>query len=318
MSCNTCQSKFSFFTRENGCPNCGFSYCSKCLKYKCQLSDNTVKKVCGPCYNKLMSDSRNSSENPSTNESPSQETCNTLMAPVDIEHKINALDNPVKPPIIIYKQGRWDKFKAGLDPADQAIVDRLRKLKDEDKRPPPPTTEEIRRRLALLKDEDPDQVQPTNIRHVDRRSDQEKSDDLIRQYLETLELSSTSDSTGDMEERLNKLKGINPPKSLSMTPDDDCDDETVTKKIIEKAIAEAALEAKYDDEELEEMEIEAPKENSDDDSSCVMCEQTKDLVQCTGCTGDLYCLICFEDNHDDFEMKKHKAVPFTERKRVPY
>ncbi|KAK0095158.1 hypothetical protein PV326_009075 [Microctonus aethiopoides] len=302
---------------KNGCPNCGFSYCSKCLKYKCQLSDDTVKKVCGPCYNKLMSNSRNSSENPSTNESPLTETCNTPMAPVDIEHKINALDNPVKPPIVIYKQGRWDKFKAGLDPADQAIVDRLRKLKDEDKRPPPPTTEEIRRRLALLKDQDPDQVQPTEIRRVDRRSDQEKSEDLIRQYLETLELSSTNDSTGDIEERLNQLKGINPPMS-SMTSDDDCDEEAVTKKIIEKAIAEAALEAKYDDEELEEMEIEASKENSDDDFSCVMCEQTKDLVQCTGCTGDLYCLICFEDNHDDFEMKKHKAVPFTERKRVPY
>lgn len=82
---------------------------------------------------------------------------------INLYFRINALDNPVKPPIVIYKQGRWDKFKAGLDPADQAIVDRLRKLKDEDKRPPPPTTEEIRRRLALLKDQDPDQVQPTEV-----------------------------------------------------------------------------------------------------------------------------------------------------------
>lgn len=41
-----------------------------------------------------------------------------------------------------------------------------------------------------------------------------------------------------------------------------------------------------------------------------MCEQTADLVQCTGCSGDLYCPVCFEDNHDDFELGKHKTVRF--------
>lgn len=47
-----------------------------------------------------------------------------------------------------------------------------------------------------------------------------------------------------------------------------------------------------------------------DHESCVMCEQTADLVVCKGCTGDLYCPICFKDNHDDFEMQKHRTVPF--------
>lgn len=56
----------------------------------------------------------------------------------------------------MYKHtNHWDKFKNDLEPVDQEIVERLRKLKEEDKT----TTlsvDEIRRRLALLKDEDTD------------------------------------------------------------------------------------------------------------------------------------------------------------------
>lgn len=68
---------------------------------------------------------------------------------------MDSLENPAKPPIVMYKHtNHWDKFKKGLEPADQEIVDRLQKLKEEDK-----TTalsvDEIKRRLALLKDEVP-------------------------------------------------------------------------------------------------------------------------------------------------------------------
>lgn len=71
-------------------------------------------------------------------------------------YRLDLLENPVKPPIVMYKHtNHWDRFKTGLEPADQEIVERLRKLKEEDK-----TTalsvDEIKRRLALLKDEDPD------------------------------------------------------------------------------------------------------------------------------------------------------------------
>lgn len=63
----------------------------------------------------------------------------------------------------MYKPGRWDQFKAGLDPVDQALVDRLSKLKDQDKQPSAPTTEEIQRRLAELKDQNPDRKPPINV-----------------------------------------------------------------------------------------------------------------------------------------------------------
>lgn len=56
---------------------------------------------------------------------------------------------------MIYKHtDHWDALKKGLEPADQQIVDRLRKLKDE-RNISVPTFDEIKQRLALLKDQDP-------------------------------------------------------------------------------------------------------------------------------------------------------------------
>lgn len=49
----------------------------------------------------------------------------------------------------------WDKFKTGMEPADQEIVDRLRRLKGEDNNVRLPSIEEIKKKLALLKDEEP-------------------------------------------------------------------------------------------------------------------------------------------------------------------
>lgn len=65
----------------------------------------------------------------------------------------------------MYRQGsKLDKLGAGLDPADQEIVNRLKKLRNEDKEVPLPTEDDIRRRLALLKDQDPNDVnKPINV-----------------------------------------------------------------------------------------------------------------------------------------------------------
>ncbi|XP_003694443.1 abscission/NoCut checkpoint regulator [Apis florea] len=306
MFCNICQTKFSFFTKEVACPGCDFSCCSKCLKYKFNIPDKGVKKICGRCFNKKNYSNKSSCYNNIKMLDEHEE----LMVPVDITKKLDSLENPAKPPIVIYKHtNHWDKFKNGLEPVDQEIVERLRKLKEEDKT----TTlsvDEIRRRLALLKDEDGDiNQQKINIHQVDIRTDQQKTDDLIEEYLKQLELSSSSDSVSEIQTRLRSLQGINKEHSIN----DINDENHVTNKLIAKALAEAELEKKYEEnmDKLEEMEIEEIKHINDEDEkpSCIMCDQTEDLEQCLGCHGDLYCAICFEDNHDDFEMKKHKREP---------
>lgn len=64
----------------------------------------------------------------------------------------------------------WDKFKTGMEPADQEIVDRLRKLKGEDDKVRLPSIEEIKRRLAILKDEEPEE-KTVNVRGYNRLDD---------------------------------------------------------------------------------------------------------------------------------------------------
>lgn len=63
------------------------------------------------------------------------------------------MENPSAPPITIYRQdAKIQALRSGLSPADQKLVDRLEKLKDDGKGPPP-SESEIRERLANLKGE---------------------------------------------------------------------------------------------------------------------------------------------------------------------
>lgn len=68
-----------------------------------------------------------------------------------LSRRLENLENPAAPPIVIYKQdSKISALKKGLSVADQELVDRLEKLKDDGKGPPPSETE-IRKRLANLK-----------------------------------------------------------------------------------------------------------------------------------------------------------------------
>lgn len=70
-----------------------------------------------------------------------------------IIRRLENLENPAAPPIIMYKQdSKILALRSGLSPADQKLVDRLEKLKDDGKGPPP-SESEIRQRLASLKGE---------------------------------------------------------------------------------------------------------------------------------------------------------------------
>lgn len=80
---------------------------------------------------------------------------------------MDSLENPARPPVVMYKlTNRWDQFKKGLEPADQEIVDRLQKLKVKEQNIPLPSVDEIRRRLALLKDQDPEASGNSNLTNV--------------------------------------------------------------------------------------------------------------------------------------------------------
>ena len=55
MACYGCAKDFSLFNRESACAQCGFGFCSGCVKQRAVLPGQGPKeqKVCGPCYTAL-------------------------------------------------------------------------------------------------------------------------------------------------------------------------------------------------------------------------------------------------------------------------
>ncbi|XP_011502524.1 PREDICTED: abscission/NoCut checkpoint regulator [Ceratosolen solmsi marchali] len=273
MSCNICQVKFSFFTQENGCPNCRFACCNKCLQYRYNLPNIGEKKICARCYNKLQMLKK---KHTLTEDIDISDELNKPLPPIDITKKLESLENPARPPIVMYKQSsKLDNLRAGLNPVDHEIINRLKKLKEEDKQLSVPSEDEIRRRLAILKDEDPDIVnRPTH--QIDIRTNQQKTDDLINEYLERINIAKSDDKTdSNIQARLDNLRGVDSSKyaKQSISDIEIDDDVTAVNKIIKKALAEAALEKKYGEEIRDEFEdpdsdlFDTGDEHSDDSSS---------------------------------------------------
>lgn len=57
-------------------------------------------------------------------------------------------------------------------------------------------------------------------------------------------------------------------------------------------------------------------DDSDNIDECSMCNEKKNLVFCTGCHGELYCRKCFMENHENFELRVHKALPKSNLKHL--
>ncbi|KYM97965.1 hypothetical protein ALC62_11311 [Cyphomyrmex costatus] len=242
---------------------------------------------------------------------------------VEYFNRLDLLENPIKPPIVIYKHtNHWDKLKMGLEPADQQIVDRLRKLKDEERNISLPTVEEIKQRLALLKDQNPETSGSNiiNVYQIDTRTDQEKAEDLIQEYLAPIELPSTSDLCEDIE-MVDSLQNDDNKSYFDQHMKQDID---IYKKLCNTTSSDSTELIN----KISAMEIKTPRnveeDNEDEDENeneCVMCSRTandSDLYKCAGCTDDLYCLSCFKDFHDEGEIiNNHKPVHFVKEAKLP-
>ncbi|VDL64404.1 unnamed protein product [Nippostrongylus brasiliensis] len=53
--CSNCRTKYSILNPEEGCSNCAFSFCRKCLPHRAILPQyaNKPVTVCRSCYEKL-------------------------------------------------------------------------------------------------------------------------------------------------------------------------------------------------------------------------------------------------------------------------
>ncbi|EGW09307.1 abscission/NoCut checkpoint regulator isoform X1 [Cricetulus griseus] len=130
--CYGCAVKFTLFKKEYGCKNCGRAFCSGCLSFNALVprAGNTQQKVCKQCHTVLT-------RGPPDNTSK-------WSPPQNYKKRVAALEAKKKPSI---------SQSQGLTQQDQAIADRLARLRQENKPKSVPSQAEIEARLAALKDE---------------------------------------------------------------------------------------------------------------------------------------------------------------------
>ncbi|CAG9863797.1 unnamed protein product [Phyllotreta striolata] len=302
MSCNQCGTKYNFFHKEMGCPSCGLSFCGKCLKQKCKIPSKNSEElnVCRKCFLKLTSG-----------------VVENISPPDVFIKRLEALENPSVPPITMYKTDpNIEKLRHGLEPTDQKLLERLEKLKDDGKGPPP-TDSEIMERLRNLKGENnyveaPSASQDKSLFVKDTRTDQEKVDTLLEQFMteKDIELRHAQNLEG-IEARVAALReqGIRPNegqfiKNLHDSSGSEEEIDNITKKIMDEVALDERLPAGFS-----KTDSKSSQEESEELPWCVLCNNDAKF-RCLDCDGDLYCNSCNIEVHRNWGDTDHHFVPY--------
>ncbi|KAH8386447.1 hypothetical protein KR093_000612 [Drosophila rubida] len=351
MSCFGCSRKYGLFCKEYGCPNCGYSYCAKCLKRPMAVprQANKVLNVCLICYDKLSKmQAVADAEKVIDCEALPGELVTKLRLPPkssDIEAADALFDNVLPSEELAAVLAPTNQ--AGLGEAtptaasstnaedidenlDSAISKRLQNLKAVES-----TDDEIRARLSELsgmphqKNYDKKDL----LLSTDQRSDQDKIKDLLQQFLGETELDQRvdverSDALSDIERRLRALRDapiegaaigagnrVGASTSTTNTPSDNEDenDEVVLQNIMKKYVAESRLPeaANSLDAELGTTPIPVPKADTEELPWCNICNEDA-VFRCHGCDGELFCAQCYRECHDDDEeYRAHVKEKYT-------
>ena len=159
--CNGCATKFSFFKKEKGCKNCGYSFCKDCLKYKTNVPrlKNEKHEVCKKCYDVLTGKARpvvNANYSPPENFKKRVAALSDPNAPKPLRTDVRVKGSANGSSSDGGRVSSSEKYK-GMSKEDQAIAERLEKLKQARAidTPHPPSQSEIESRLKNLKGDQP-------------------------------------------------------------------------------------------------------------------------------------------------------------------
>lgn len=118
------------FQLQAGCPNCGFSFCTKCLKktIKVPRCGNTERKVCLSCFEKISAQ-QNATQSSSLIDRLAlklDKNASVLDAPIPVDEQVPDVDEEIKKRLEVMKQPIND-----LDQpfSDKSIAQRLANLK---------------------------------------------------------------------------------------------------------------------------------------------------------------------------------------------
>ncbi|ETN58693.1 hypothetical protein AND_009730 [Anopheles darlingi] len=323
MACTSCAKQFGFFTKEHGCPVCKFSFCTGCLKYKL-VREGKKLTVCLRCA-KLSAGTTDDSGQQSLPQAALVKPSPGL-----------GDDSVVKVPPIISATD----FESQSN-EEESIRNRLASLRtvhDDDASSAgqshntssigPQDTVDIEKRLAALKGTEYKDAAMRNaaaqrFMAPDHRTEEQKVQDLIGQYVAETKLDEVTDSRAaeqdeEIVRRLNALKEIVPPTEAparSDNSDSDTDstkDEILARKLAQQYVEEAKIHRRAS------MDSSSSESLSDDGEGplpwCTICNEDA-VLQCKGCDGDLYCTSCYDEFHYD-DRGEHPTVPFRKKRQV--
>lgn len=159
---------------------------------------------------------------------------------------------------------------------------------------------------------------------VDKRTDEEKTSDLVKQFLDESKIdeatssASKVDSIEDIEKRLNALRGDENVCNNRLANDDNNAYQNV-ENIVKRYMDEAKLpEAEKLTEEEQEFVRNADGKSIKDLEElpwCSICNEDA-TIRCLGCEGDLFCRSFFNEFHaNDEEYREHSSSPYTANKK---
>ncbi|KAI5936652.1 Abscission/NoCut checkpoint regulator [Manis javanica] len=138
----------------------------------------------------------------------------------------------------------------------------------------------LAKRLAVLRGQDPNRVTLQDY-HLPDSDDDEDEETAIQRVLQQL----------TEEAALDEASGFNIPAEPTLQPQaQSCRAEPEALKA--RAVA---LKPEAEEEEL---------------PWCYICNEDATL-RCAGCDGDLYCVCCFRESHDAFELQEHQTSAYS-------
>lgn len=298
-----------------GCPNCGFSFCTKCIRKTIAVPrlNGAKHKVCLKCFDLIKKQSAATS----TSALPKLSTDPVLDQPIPVEEvgTLPVVAHHHQPDCAVFAE---ETGSGGS--TDDMIRQRLLTLKEDRLNSgsatatAPVTDESIAIRIANLKGVD---YKPSAGRDAllllstDERTDAEKVHDLVGQFMAESKLDMAADPIRDIERRLAALKegggsavAANEQKkqkgSAEEGADDVVDDDEKVKRLVAMYMAEAALQP-------DDVGPELTAEEKEFLNDMVVTKDQEELPWCTICNedaelryqGDLFCKQCYKEIRED-------------------